>query len=385
VQTFDVAIVGGGIIGTSCALALAEKTRRVVIFDRQTPGREASYAAGGMLSPAPHFEGDQVFTPLANQSLALYPDFIRSIESLSKKETHFRRGGAIELFFGDAADAEQDREVALCRGLGVEIEAISGSEARRVEPAIASAARAAAYFPAEATVEPRPLMEAALEAAIALGVEIRANQTVQSLIIERARCTGVITGNERVAANHVVIAAGCQSHELFGPAASFGHDLSQYVPTRPVRGQMLTLWPGGTRIQSVVRSKRGYLVLRNQGCVVAGSTLEEAGFEKVTTVEGLNRIRAAAAELVPGLGGAKLGESWSGLRPATPDGLPILGCTGVDGLIVATGHFRNGILLAPITAQLVKDWVTGVAPRWNVELFSPLRFARTTAHVRSAC
>ena len=384
-KSFDVAIIGGGIIGVSCALALAEERQRVVIFDRRTPGREASYAAGGMLSPAPHLKGDEVFTPLANQSLALYPDFVARIESASKKSAHFRRDGAIELFFGDEAIAERDGHVAFCRGLGIEIEALSGSDARHREPAIASVARAAAYFPAEATVEPRPLMEAALKASVALGVEIRANQQAQSLIIEHDRCTGVIAGNERTSADHVVLAAGCQSQEVVEQDAYFGRGLFQCVPTRPVRGQMVALWPGDARIQTVVRSKRGYLVPRSEGCVVAGSTLEEAGFVKGTTDDGLKKIRAAAAELVPGLDGARLGETWSGLRPGTPDGLPILGPVGVDGLTVATGHFRNGILLAPITAQLVKDWVTGIAPRSKVGAFSPLRFAREATHARSAC
>src|SRR5262249_4485203 len=127
-----------------------------------------------------------------------------------------------------------------------------------------------------------------------------------------------------------------------------------------------------------------YLVPRSEGCIVAGSTLEEAGFIKATTLDGLKGIRTAASELVPGLAGATLGESWSGLRPGTPDGLPILGSIGIDGLTIGSGHFRNGILLAPITAQLVKDWILGVPPRWNVDAFSPLRFAREAAHARSA-
>jgi glycine oxidase len=384
VKTFDVAIVGGGIIGVSCALALAEENLRVAVFDRQTPGREASHAAGGMLSPAPHLPGDEAFTPLANESLRLYSGFIQRIESVSKKSAYFRRDGAIELFFGDDAVAERDHHVAVCNGVSVPIEAIAGVDARRREPAIASSARAAAYFPAEATVEPRPLMDAVLGAAGALGVEIHANHAVQSLIIEGDRCSGLVTGDERIGADHVVVAAGCQSHELLGPAARFGRNLCDFVPTRPVRGQMLTLWPGDTRIQSVVRSKHGYLVPRSEGCVIAGSTLEEVGFAKAVTGEGLKSIRAAANELVPGLGSARLGETWSGLRPGTPDGLPILGSVGIDCLTIATGHFRNGILLAPITAQLVKDWVTGASPRWNVEAFSPLRFARAAAEARSA-
>jgi glycine oxidase len=385
VNIYDVAIVGGGIIGASCALALAEEGLRVVVLDRQMPGREASWAAGGMLSPAPHLKGDEPLVPLANESLRLYPEFIHSIESAAQKSTAYCHTGAIELFFGPEAPAERDRYVAACRMLNVDAEAISATEARRREPSISSTARAAAFFPAEGTVEPRSLMEATIEGARAKGAEIHAHCAVRSLLIERNRCVGVIVENERFLADHVVIAAGCYSHEIVGPNASFGSQLAPFLPTRPVRGQMLALWPRDTLLSLVIRSTRGYLISRSNGCIVAGSTLEEAGFEKITTVEGLKKIRRAAVELVPALDAAEVGESWCGLRPGTPDGLPILGPVEIDGVILATGHFRNGVLLAPVTAHLVKDWIARNAPRFPVDAFSPYRFVRPTAQARSVC
>ncbi len=373
-RTCDTAIIGGGIIGISCALALAEAGLRVAVFDRQEPGREASWAAAGMLSPAPHLPGDERLVALARESLRLYPEFILSIESESPKRANYSHQGAMELFFGADAPQERDRYVESCRSLGLEVEAISATEARRRESAIASTARAAVFFPDEATLEPRALMEAAIEAARARGVEIFANAGVQSLTIQQGRCSAIIAGNDRIVASSVVIAAGCFSSEIFTPDSYCGQRLAPFLPTRPVRGQMLALSPRDTTLARAVRSARGYLVPRGNGWIVAGSTLEEAGFDKHTTTEGLQKIRKAAVELVPGLADAEIAESWCGLRPGTPDGLPILGPVDVEGVILATGHFRNGILLAPVTARLVKAWITQSELPVAVDAYSPFRF-----------
>jgi glycine oxidase len=382
-KTCDVAVIGGGIIGTSCALALAEEGLRVIILDRQMPGREASWAAGGMLSPAPYLSGDELLTPLASESLRLYAKFVQSIEAASQKSANHNRTGAIELFFGPEALLERDRYVALCRTLNLKVEKISATEARRLEPAVASTARAALHFPDEETVEPRALMDAALEAAHARGVTVHANCAVHSLIIENNRCVGIIAQNDRIETRHVILAAGCYSQKVFGSSSYGGERLAPFLPTRPIRGQMLALLPRDTSLTHAVRSSRGYLVPRGNGSIVAGSTLEEAGFDKRTTLEGLQKIRKAAVELLPGLASAEIVESWCGLRPGTPDDLPILGPIDVEGVILATGHFRNGILLAPITAQLVKEWVTGAVPCVPVASYSPFRFVRSSAQANS--
>jgi glycine oxidase len=382
-KTCDVAIIGAGIIGASCANALAEEGLRVVLFDRQTPGCEASWAAGGMLSPAPYLPDDEQLAPLANESLRLYPEFVRAIESASQKRVNYRGSGAIEVFYGAEGAVERDRYVASCRALKIEAESITATEARRLEPAIASNVRAASRFASEGTVEPRALMDAVLESARVRKVDIRANCAVQSLVIERERCVGVIAEGERIATNRVVIAAGCYSQEILATDSESGRRLATLFPTRPVRGQMIALLPRDASLGQPLRSSRGYLVPRANGWIVAGSTLEEAGFEKRTTAEGLRKIRSAAIEMVPGLAGAEIVESWCGLRPGTPDGLPILGPTDIEGVIAATGHFRNGILLAPVTAQLVKDWIGG-EPQLPVAAYSPLRFARAAVQSHSA-
>jgi glycine oxidase len=379
-KTCDVAIVGGGIIGVSCAITLAEEGLRVVILDRQDLGREASWAAAGMLSPAPHLPGDEGLVPLACEGLKLYPDYIRKIESASHKKTNFASIGAVELFFGPEGPEERDQYVAACRSMEVKAEAISATEARRLEPAVASTVRAAAFFPEEAMVEPRALMDAAVEAARAAGAEIHANCDVQTLAIEGGRCTGVILDGERIVAGHVVIAAGCFSRQIFAADSEARRRLAPFLPTRPVRGQMIALQPRDTTLARAVRSVRGYVVPRSNGWIVAGSTVEEAGFDKRTTAEGLQKIRKAAIELVPDLAFAEIVESWCGLRPGTPDGLPILGPVDLEGVILATGHFRNGILLAPVTAQLVKKWITQVEMPALLDTYSPSRFLRPATH-----
>ena len=377
-KTCDTAIIGGGIIGISCALALTEAGLRVAVFDRREFGREASWAAAGMLSPAPHLPGDEALVALARASLCLYPQFISSIEAASQKRANYVHEGAMELFFGADALQERDRYVDRCRRLGLDVDAISATEARRRESATASTARAGAFFSDEAVVEPRALMEAAIEAARARGVEIYANAPVQSVTIQQGRCSAVIAGNERIAVSRVVIAAGCFSREIFTPDSHCGQRLAPFLPTRPVRGQMIALSPRDTMLARAVRSSRGYLVPRGNGWIVAGSTLEDAGFDKHTTTEGLQQIRRAAIELVPDLADAEIVESWCGLRPGTPDGLPILGPVDLEGVILATGHFRNGILLAPITAQLVKAWIMQTELPVPADKYSPFRFLPST-------
>ena len=184
-------------------------------------------------------------------------------------------------------------------------------------------------------------------------------------------CTGVVVGSEKIAAAHVVVAAGCFCGEIARDDDLF----ARYAPTRPVRGQMLALRPDGVNLQRVVRAGRGYLVPRRDGRIIVGSTLENVGFDKRVTAGGIRQMLDAALEMLPDLAGAELVESWAGLRPGTPDDLPILGPTDVEGLLIATGHYRNGILLAPVTAKLVRGWIVNGRTTFEAGAFSPLRFS----------
>jgi len=370
-KTFDVAIIGGGVIGASIAFELAGQELRVVVLDRQQPGKEASWAAAGMLSPAPDSPRDTSLVPLGRESLRLYPDFVAAIEGASGQSVGYAREGTLEIFSAPEGEAERDRRVSECKELGISAEPTSLDIARKWEQAIVPAARAVAWLHEEGTVEPRALTDAVLTAAQRRGAEIRSGSPVTGLLRERERCVGVLAGGENIVAGHVVVAAGCFSSEV----ARNDDLLARYAPTRPVRGQMLALRPCGTGLRRVLRSARGYLVPRRDGRIVAGSTSEEAGFEKRVTPAGIRQVLDAALELFPELAGAEIVETWSGLRPGTPDDLPILGPTDIEGLLIATGHYRNGILLAPITAKLLREWIVEGRTGFDARAFSPLRFS----------
>lgn len=379
-KSFDVAIIGAGIIGASAAFELAGTKLRVVVLDRQQPGLEASWAAAGMLSPAPDSPRDIPLVPLGRESLKLYPNFVAAIEEVSGRSTGYAREGALEIFRAPHGENDRDHRVSQCRRLRIGAEAVSMEAARSWEGEIGPAAHAAAWLPEEGTVEPRLLMDAAVSAARNRGVEFRTNSEVTGLLIDGARCSGVLAGEEKISAGHVIVAAGCFSSRI-GRETDL---VARYAPTRPVRGQMIALRPNGAHLKRVLRSERGYLVPRGDGRIVAGSTSEEAGYEKRVTPAGVRRILDNALELFPALAGAEIVETWSGLRPGTPDDLPILGPTDIEGLLIATGHYRNGILLSAVTAKLIREWVTTGRATFDTRAFSPLRFAERKSLAQNA-
>lgn len=374
-KTYDALIVGGGIIGGSIAYELAQRKLRVAVLDRQELMREASWAAAGMLSPAPDCPAAIPLVPLGRASLALYPNFIEAIEEASGRRTGFRTGGSIEVLCHGDAERELSTVVALYRGLGLACEPIPVSEMRSIEPSLGRSARAAALLPEECSVEPRALTSALLVAATSAGVTLSPVLNVISLALEGRKCVGVVTSRgEILHAPHVVLAAGCWSSQI--PEAA------PYAPALPVRGQMVALRHSCSPIRHMLRSERGYIVPRNPDSpqtLVVGSTIENAGYEKRVTAGGVEKILSMANELVPELSQAELIDSWSGLRPGSPDQLPILGEAGIEGLVFATGHYRNGILLAPVTAKLVGEWIAERRTSLDWEAFSPLRFLSQNA------
>jgi glycine oxidase len=373
VKTYDAVVVGGGIIGGSTAFDLARQGLRVAVLDRQELGHEASWAAAGMLSPAPDSPGDIPLVPLSRASLALYPEFVDSVEDASGLVAGFRPGGAIHAICRGDAERELSTLVALHRGLGLACEPLPYDEAAKLEPMLGRDARAAAFLPDECSVGPRTLSAAVLSAAESLGAQMCPSVEVGALVLHGNKCLGVkTTGGKIIHAGHVVLAAGCWSSQILGA--------SSYSPTLPVRGQMAALRHSGAPIRHVLRSEQGYLVPRGETApqtIVVGSTIENAGYEKHVTSGGIEKILSAANELAPELEKAELIETWSGLRPGTPDQLPILGPADIEGLVFATGHYRNGILLAPITAKLVGEWISDRRVSFDWVKFSPLRFARS--------
>ena len=363
----DVLIIGGGIIGFALALRLASEKLSVTMLERGQPGREASWAAAGMLAPtseAGHGADGALPAPvaqLAAASAALYPQWLGRIGGRAALDVGYRTEGTIDVAF-----TEEEAEVIE----SLPGERLSATEARRLEPTLSGRVISAVLLPRDVQVDNRRLFAALLEAARAAGVHVRLGISVIDLAIERGRATGVRAANgETFSAGAVVNAAGCWAAQL----SEHGRRLT---PTRPVRGQMIALrGPAASGLRHVVRSPRGYILPRADGRLVCGSTTENAGYDKSLTPAGLRQLLSAAIELVPAAAGLPFADAWAGLRPDSPDHLPILGATDIESYFVATGHYRNGILLAPITAQLVGDVILGRQPSVSLEPFSPLRFA----------
>jgi glycine oxidase len=365
-KSFDVTIAGGGLIGGAIALELALAGVRVAVFDQGAPGQEASWAGAGILSPAPESPAMIPVIPLGKASVALYPEFVSRVEEISGHDVGFRAKGGLEALFSRDTARELSTHVALQHGWGLRAEAISAEDARQLEPALNPDVEAAVLRPDEASVDNRALTQAVLEAARKSGAEIFPYRKVQGIWREKDRCAGLQVENEKVSAKWTVVAAGCFSANIAGVDA--------YAPVRPAKGQMISLRADQLKMERVLWSEKIYLVPRNDGRILAGATVEYVGFDKKVTAGGLRKILDGAIELAPHLAHAQVEETWAGLRPDSPDHLPILGPAELDGLLIATGHFRSGILLTPITARLIREWITEQSVTMDWDRFSPLRF-----------
>ena len=365
-KLYDAVVAGGGLIGASIAFELAAEGLSVAVFDAQHPGREASWASAGMISPAPESSEMASLLPISMASVRLYPEFIQRVEELSSRTVGYRKDGALDLLLNGTGQAEMDEILALHHGAGLRAEALSGPEAREIEPALTGELRAAIHRPDEASLDNRLLTEATLEAARRKGAEIFPGNAAKALWTDGARCKGLQLQNGRVEARWTVIAAGCFSARIEGVAA--------YAPVIPAKGQMMALRCNSVNLRKDLWSGHMYLVPRHDGRIIAGSTVEYEGFDRNVTVAGMRKILSGAISLVPALESARIEETWAGLRPDTPDHLPILGPTDLDGLLIATGHFRSGILLTPVTARLIRDWVTTQKVTEDWAPFSPMRF-----------
>jgi glycine oxidase len=353
VKTWDVIIIGGGIIGLSLAIALRKRGATVLVVERGEPGREASHAAGGMLVDCP-LETPPVLQELASASARMYPEFARELEVESGMKVDLRDYGTI--LFPSPEHAERDAAFVANHPLPFPL--------RELEPALAQPHDPILYLK-ERSVDPQALTAAAWKAAKHRGVDFSSGDEVTAVTVTGGRATGVKTTKTEFHSNKAVNCAGAWSGRI-APHA---------FPTRPVKGQMLCLvMPSRTLLKHVVRSPHAYLIPRSDGRLLVGATVEEAGFDKRTDLATIQRQHKSAIELVPKLADAKILENWAGLRPGTPDALPILGETPITGYYVATGHFRDGILLAPITAEVMAATIEGRTPEFDLSAFSPSRF-----------
>ncbi len=352
VKNWDVIVIGAGVIGLSLSLELRRQGASVLVIDKGEPGREASYAAGGMLVDC-SAETAPALQPLALASARMYPEFVHEVQVESGVFVDLRDQGAI--VFPPPAQVHEGPEFSLASLLPAPLS--------ELEPELADS-RPALYLK-ERSVDPRTLTHAALQAAKRRGVDVSSADPVTAVNISGGRVSGVSTKKTSFGAAKIVNCAGAWSGQI-GPYA---------FPTRPVKGQMLCLVsPSRGLLKHVVRSPEIYLIPRSDGRILAGATVEEAGFDKRTDPATIQRLHRAAIAMVPALKNARILEDWAGLRPGTPDALPILGETPTPGYYVATGHFRDGILLAPITAHLMAQLIAGKNPDYSLDAFSPSRF-----------
>jgi glycine oxidase len=365
----EVAIIGGGVIGMAIARALAQRgVRDVLLVERSSLGAEASSAAAGMLAPQAEADTDDDFFRLCCQSRDLYPAFAQSLNEETGIDIELETSGTMYLAFTEEDERELEQRYAWQTTAGLEVEKLSGDSARLFEPCISRDVRGALRFPLDNQVENRRLISALANANEALGVKVLTGVSVESLSIERAQLVGIATSGGFIACEKVVIAGGAWTSQV----------LNEALPNpriEPVRGQMVSFEATPQIARHVIYSPRGYLVPRRDGRLLAGSTTEHAGFDKRVTAAGVQSIVASALEISPAIARLPLASTWAGLRPRAADGLPVLGpCAEIAGVFYATGHYRNGILLTPITAALLASAIVDDDVSPPLQTFSPNRF-----------
>jgi glycine oxidase len=373
-------VIGAGVIGLGIAWRLAQAGCAVTVFDRGEAGHGASWAAAGMLAAAVETEpGEEPLLPLALESQRLWPDFARELEAAADISVNYRDEGTLVVALNRDDAAQLHHSYEFQKGLGLDLHWLSAAEARHREPHLKPGIAAAVWSPRDHQVENRDLGRALAIAARRAGVELVEHCAVHEVLFKGSRVAGLVSKRGREPAEIVMLAAGAWSREIGGIPPAY------LPPVRPIKGQMLALQmdPAAPLLRHVVWLPRGYMVPRNDGRLVIGGTVEERGFDTSLTAGGILALLEGAWRAVPTIEELPIAETWVGFRPGSRDDAPMLGPSGIDGLVVATGHHRNGILLTPVTAALISAFVlTGRLPE-NALPFSPERFAATTAPTRA--
>lgn len=364
----DVVVIGGGVIGCSIAWRLAERGVKVTVVERGVPGQGASWAAAGMLSPLGETRQHPHFLALAQASRDRYATFVEELQDAAGLNIEFGAPGKLEVAF-DATELQH--LAAAFHELPVTF--VGARDVQRIEPALGKGSEGGVWIEGDAFVDNRRLTEALCTACTRSGVTFLAGDPAIGLSIGAARVHAVNLSSGELSCAVAVIAGGAWSGQLL--------HLPRPLPVFPVRGQMLALHALPCPLTHIVQSSGCYLIPRAGGRVLVGATVEHAGFDARTTVHGIQQLLTAATRLLPPLASASITETWSGLRPGTPDELPILGTDPeVYGLYYATGHYRNGILLAPITADLMSTLIAGSNSQVSLDTFRVDRFSHEQTH-----
>jgi glycine oxidase len=369
-------VIGAGVIGLGIAWRLAQAGCLVTVYDRGEVGRGASWAAAGMLAAAVETEpGEETLLPLALESQLLWPDFAAEIEALSGIEVGYRDEGTMVVAL-NRDDAEQLRfTYEFQTGLGLDLEWLSGAEARRREPHLRPGIPGAVASPRDHQVDNRLVARALRIAAQRTGAVLHEHCRVREVEIVGGHACAVVTDRGREPADIVVLAAGAWSREIGGIPPAY------LPPVRPIKGQMLALRmdPSAPLLRHVIWLPNGYLVPRNDGRLIVGGTVEERGFDTSLTAGGLLTLIEGAWRAVPTIEELPIAETWVGFRPGSRDDAPMLGPSGIEGLVIATGHHRNGILLTPVTAAVVSAYVLSGRLSEMALPFAPNRFNQLRA------
>ncbi len=364
--SYDCIVIGGGIVGAATARALAARGRRVLILDRAMPGGEASGASAGMLTPQVEVEADDPILPLSIVARQRYAELVPELDRRTGVNVGWAGGGSVQVALDAGEAARLEAQVGAQRALGLKAEWLGRAELSRRHPGIGPGVVGALFAPDDARVNNILLTAALLADAVRYGAEVADHEEVTEIVASSARVTTVKTARGHYATAQAVVAAGAWSPALRG--------LPRALPIEPVRGQIAVVsWPRGEPT-GVLFGRHTYIVPRGEEAIL-GSTMEKAGFAKETTAGGMAAIFSGTIEMLPSLAEQRILRTWAGLRPLTPDGRPMIGADpDVAGLWYATGHGRKGVLLGPITGEIIRDLMLDGKTAWDVSSCSVTRF-----------